>query len=94
VISVANDARHAQEGHDMETEMEQPIDPASPPPQSFESRLSRVRAWTLLPTFYATVAGLAARHIRSVTRSPSRGTARRQRAQLIVRYQRAPVPHA
>jgi hypothetical protein len=32
--------------------MEQPMNPVSPAPQSFESRLSRVRAWTLVPTFY------------------------------------------
>jgi membrane protease YdiL (CAAX protease family) len=32
--------------------MEQPVNPVSPPSQSLESRLSRVRAWTLVPTFY------------------------------------------
>src|SRR6185436_7787773 len=36
-------------------EMEQPLNPLSPAPQSFESRLSRVRAWTLVPTFYGPI---------------------------------------
>jgi membrane protease YdiL (CAAX protease family) len=36
----------------MQTEMEQPMNLAALPPQSFESRLSRVKAWTLIPTFY------------------------------------------
>jgi membrane protease YdiL (CAAX protease family) len=35
--------------------MEQPLNPVSAPPQSFESRLSRVRAWTLVPTFYGPI---------------------------------------
>jgi membrane protease YdiL (CAAX protease family) len=34
------------------TDMEQPPNPESAPAQSFESRLSRVKAWTLIPTFY------------------------------------------
>jgi membrane protease YdiL (CAAX protease family) len=32
--------------------MEQPLNPVSPPPQSFENRLSRLKAWTLIPTYY------------------------------------------
>jgi membrane protease YdiL (CAAX protease family) len=32
--------------------MEQPLNPVSPPPQSFESRLSRVKAWTLVPAHF------------------------------------------
>jgi len=35
--------------------MEQPLNPVSAPPQSFESRLSRGRAWTLVPTFYGPI---------------------------------------
>src|SRR5689334_172491 len=36
----------------MQTEMEQPLHRMSHAPQNFQSRLSRVRAWTLVPTFY------------------------------------------
>lgn len=34
-------------------ESEQHVNPVSPPPPlSFEGRLSRLRAWTLIPTYY------------------------------------------
>ncbi|HVZ31781.1 MAG TPA: hypothetical protein VG963_05105 [Polyangiaceae bacterium] len=32
--------------------MEQPLNPVSRAPQTFELRVSRVRAWTLVPAFY------------------------------------------
>jgi membrane protease YdiL (CAAX protease family) len=35
----------------MQSEMERPVSSVSAPPQSFEGRLSRVRAWTLIPAF-------------------------------------------
>jgi hypothetical protein len=38
------------EAHDMQ-KMEQLLTPVHPPPLSFENRLSRLKAWTLIPTF-------------------------------------------
>ncbi|HEU4579860.1 MAG TPA: type II CAAX endopeptidase family protein [Polyangiaceae bacterium] len=35
--------------------MEQPQNAATPPPQSFDHRLSQIKAWTLVPTFYGPI---------------------------------------
>jgi len=64
----------ADGARDMQNEMEQPLNPVSLPPQSFESRLSRVKAWTLAPTFCG--AFLAGPFIGRAPRDTLEGTCR------------------